>query len=170
MAELTPKERLQPALLDRLTDSEPRKQQEPRENRVLSLKRLREAVLRDLAWLFNANNLASVQGLEYYPLVSHSVLNYGIPDMAGRTVSTLEITELERALRQAVCDFEPRILRHTVKVTALPREEISHNTIAFEISGELWAQPAPLPVILRTELDLEDGEVSVTEGTGLGGV
>lgn len=169
MAELTPKERLQPALLDRLTDHEPHKEQEPRENRVLSLKRLREGVLRDLAWLFNATNLASVQSLEEYPRVAHSVLNYGIPDMAGHTVSTLEIAELERILRQAVWDFEPRILRHTVKVTALPKEERSPNTIAFEIAGDLWAQPAPLPVILRTELDLEDGDVTVIEGTGGGG-
>ena len=36
MAELTPQERLQPALLDRLTDDEPDKKQEPREQRVMS--------------------------------------------------------------------------------------------------------------------------------------
>ena len=36
MAELTPKERLQPSLLDRLTDDEPEQQQESRDKRVLS--------------------------------------------------------------------------------------------------------------------------------------
>ena len=58
MAEpLTPQDRLQPALLDRLTDDEPDKKLEPREHRVLSKSRLRQAVLRDLAWLFNATRL-----------------------------------------------------------------------------------------------------------------
>ncbi|HJX53099.1 MAG TPA: type VI secretion system baseplate subunit TssE, partial [Polyangia bacterium] len=36
MAELTPKERLQPSLLDRLTDDDPGRATEPRESRVLS--------------------------------------------------------------------------------------------------------------------------------------
>ena len=58
MAEqLTPQERLQPALLDRLTDDEPDKKQELRERRVLSKAQLRQAVLRDLVWLFNATKL-----------------------------------------------------------------------------------------------------------------
>ena len=46
---LHPQDRLQPALLDRLTDDEPEKKQEPRESRVLSKKQLRQSVLRDLA-------------------------------------------------------------------------------------------------------------------------
>lgn len=164
MAELTPKERLQPALLDRLTDDEPHKQQEPREHRVLSLRRLREAVLRDLTWLLNTANLTPVQDLDHYPLVGRSVLNYGIPDLTGHTASSVDLVAFERALRQAIWDFEPRLLRHTVKVTALPREEVQGpNAIAFEISGELWAQPAPLPLVLRTELDLENSEVTISE-------
>jgi type VI secretion system protein ImpF len=52
--QLPPQERLQPALLDRLTDDEPDKKLEPRENRVLSKRKLRESVLRDLGWLFNS--------------------------------------------------------------------------------------------------------------------
>ena len=43
MAEpLLPQNRLQPALLDRLTDEEPDRKQEPREARVLSKSRLRQ--------------------------------------------------------------------------------------------------------------------------------
>jgi len=60
MAELTQKERLQPSLLDRLTDDEPHSQQEPRDKRVLSMHRLRESVLRDVSWLLNADSMESV--------------------------------------------------------------------------------------------------------------
>ena len=54
MAEALSRDRLYPSLLDRLLDDEPGKATEPRENRSATLARLRENVLRDLSWLFNA--------------------------------------------------------------------------------------------------------------------
>lgn len=164
MAELTQQERLQPSLLDRLTDDEPDVLQESRDKRVLSMRRLRESVLRDLGWLLNASRLDTLQDLSEYPFVARSVLNYGIPDIAGLTASGLDVASLARAVREAILDYEPRILRHTLKVTArtLP-EQMSHNALSFDIEGELWAQPVPLRIYLKTELDLEIGEVKVSE-------
>ncbi|MFO1320967.1 MAG: type VI secretion system baseplate subunit TssE [Burkholderiales bacterium] len=164
MAELTQNERLQPSLLDRLTDDEPEVDRESRDKRVLSMRRLRECVLRDLSWLLNATRLDVLEDLEDYPLVARSVVNYGMPDVAGLTASGLDVIALERAVREAIIDFEPRILASTVKVTARSRPELmAHNTLAFDIEGELWAQPVPLRVYLKTELDLEIGEVKVSE-------
>ncbi len=64
MAELTSSERLQPSLLDRLTDFEPTKNVESRDRSILSLHEIRQAVLRDLGWLFNTSNLAAVVDLD----------------------------------------------------------------------------------------------------------
>ncbi len=164
MAELSPKERLQPSLLDRLTDNEPDKKKESADKRVLSMRRLRESVLRDLGWLLNCGNLASLEDLDDYPLVAHSVVNYGLPDLTGVSASGIDVPQVERALRQAILDFEPRILRNSVKVRTIVSEgEMNRNAIAFEIEGELWAQPMPLRLYLRTELDLESGNFSVTD-------
>jgi len=169
MAELTQKERLQPALLDRLTDDEPEHRKESREKRVVSMRRLRESVLRDLGWLLNASRLDSLQSLEAYPNAAHSVLNYGIPDMTGLTASGIDVTAIERAVRQAIWDFEPRILRQTVRVrVGVDPQRMRHNTLTFDIEGQLWAQPVPLQIFLKTELDLELGEVLVTEHFGPG--
>ena len=99
MAELAARERLQPSLLDRLSDDEPNVSSEPRERRVLSLRTLREGVLRDLAWLLNTTNLLSVVNAEKLPHLANSVLNYGVPDISGNTVSTLNVGKLERAIR-----------------------------------------------------------------------
>jgi len=166
MAELTPSERLQPSLLDRLTDEEPAQSQEARNRRVLSIQRLRECVLRDVAWLLNTTNLVQKNLAETHPLVAQSVVNYGLPDLAGLTASTVDIGELEAMVRQAVWDFEPRILRHTLKVQAHTGEDqMNHNALVFEITGELWAQPVPLELFMKTEIDLETGEIAVTEMT-----
>lgn len=163
MAELTTKERLQPSLLDRLTDDESDSQQESRDKRVLSMHGLRRAVLRDLGWLFNTTGLGILQDLSGYPLTSQSVVNFGLPDLSGRTASGLDIAEVERRLRQAIWEFEPRILRDTVQVKAIATEDAtgSPNQIVFEVHGELWGQPLPERLYLKTELDLEIGEIKV---------
>jgi type VI secretion system protein ImpF len=166
MAELTPSERLQPSLLDRLTDEEPAKNQESRNRRVLSIQRLREGVLRDVAWLLNSSSLPEDDLEKNYPYVAKSVVNYGLPDFAGLTSSGVRVSELELVVRQAIWDFEPRIMRHTLKVRAhADSGDMSHNALVFEIEGQLWAQPIPLELLLKTEIDLETGDIAVTEVT-----
>jgi type VI secretion system protein ImpF len=170
MAELTQKERLQPSLLDRLTDDEPDKKQESRDRRVLSPSRLRECVRRDLTWLFNTTNLAALQNLDKDSLVARSVVNYGMPDLAGHTASSVDVRELERLLTRVIWDFEPRLVKSTVKVRLrVDPQLMSHNCMCFEIEAELWAQPLPLRLFLRTEIDLETGGVNVSDVGGNGG-
>jgi type VI secretion system protein ImpF len=165
MPELTPQERLQPALLDRLTDEEPGHHQEPRERRVMSKSRLRQAVLRDLAWLLNATRLELGGDLAAFPHVRRSVVNFGLPAFSGQSASAVDVIELERSIRQSLIDFEPRILAQTLQVKALlePRSIDHHNVIGVEIHCELWAQPVPLEMLVRTEIDLETGKVEIAE-------
>jgi type VI secretion system protein ImpF len=169
MAELTQKERLQPSLLDRLTDHAPDERQESREKRILSPSRLRESVRRDLTWLFNTPNLSTVLDLEHLPLVADSVVNYGLPSLAGRTTSSVNIPEMERLLRDAIGRFEPRLLKNTIRVRLVADPtQMSHNALAFYIEAELWAQPIPLRLFLKTEIDLEDGTAEVVDAGSAG--
>jgi|SRR5580765_6594633 len=166
MAEqILPQDRLQPALLDRLTDDEPDKKQEPREARVLSKSRMRQAVLRDLAWLFNATRLEAVADLTGMPYVRRSVLNFGLPAFSGSTASALDVSDLGRAVREAILAFEPRILPATLEVrTVLEAGALDHhNVVGVEIHGELWAEPVPLEFLVRTEFDLETGKVQIAD-------
>lgn len=163
MAELLPKERLQPALLDRLSDDRPDQGVESREDRVIPLRRLRECVVRDLEWLFNTGALFGPDDPAADALVGASVLNYGIPNFAGVQASSLGLPRLERLLRDAIWNFEPRLLRESVRVQASRTEEMNHNALCFEIQARLWAHPIPIELFLRTELDLETGHVAVRE-------
>ena len=160
-----PQERLQPALLDRLTDDEPDKRQEPIEARVLSKRRLRQSVLRDLAWLFNATRLETGAELAGAPYVRSSVVNFGLPALSGRGVSSLDSTDLTKAIREAILNFEPRILPDTLRVTTMlePGQLDHHNVVGVQIHGELWAQPVPLEFLVRTDFDLETGKVRIDD-------
>ncbi len=158
-------DRLQPALLDRLRDDDPQSAVEAPEQRVLSRARLREAVLRDLSWLFNATRLATEVPLDDYPQVAQSVLNYGLPSLSGLTASSVDSVSLEADVRRAILDHEPRILPESLRVQAEVSDDQlhQHNQISFRISGQLWAQPVPLELLLHTDVDLETGRVDVRE-------
>jgi type VI secretion system protein ImpF len=160
-----PQDRLQPALLDRLTDDEPDRKHEPPEARVLSKRRLRQSVLRDLAWLFNATQLEAGRTLSQLPYARRSVLNFGLPPLSGNTASTVDITDLARAIREAIVTYEPRILPSTLEVRTTTEGGAMdhHNIIGVDIRGELWAQPVPLEFLVHTEFDLETGKVQIAE-------
>ena len=169
MADLTKKERLQPSLLDRLTDDDPEARQESRDRRVLSPARLRECVRRDLTWLFNTANLATVLNLDELPEVARSTVNFGMPDLAGRTASSVNVPALEQILRRVIWDFEPRLIKNSVRVRIIADDDkMNHNAMAFDIEAELWAQPLPLRLFFRTDIDLETGAVNIVDAGGQG--
>jgi type VI secretion system protein ImpF len=160
--------RLQPALLDRLTDEHPDQRVEAEDHRVMSKTQLRQAVLRDLGALFNAVQPLGAAA-DAYPLLADSVLNFGLPALSGQLASRLDVSVLETAIRFAILRFEPRILAQTLEVRALEATSVldTHNVVEFEIRGHLWSQPVPLEILLRTQLDLEAGQVEVRDASGI---
>jgi type VI secretion system protein ImpF len=160
MAELTPTEKLQPCLLDRLTDDEPGKQEESRAQRVISLQRYKRGVLRDLEWLFNASAHLPEEGrnqqrLADFPEAFRSVINFGTRQLCGLMAPDMDA--LERELADAIQLFEPRILRHSLTLKAT----IEHQLISFEVFGELWANPISEKLFIKTQIDLESGQCSL---------
>jgi len=93
-------------------------------------------------------------------------LNYGMPDLTGITASGVDVIVIERRLRQAILTFEPRIVKNTLHVNVLTSEEMAPNAIAFEIKCDMWSEPVPERLYLKTEVDLENGGVQVEDGSG----
>lgn len=166
MPELSQSERLQPSLLERLTDNEPANTAESLTRRVVSAQRLREDVIENLLSLLGTTNLAAVSSdLTAHPEAAKSVINYGIPDLAGVTAASIDAAALARSVREAVVIFEPRLNRASLQVRAIVAgEQMAHNTLVFEIEGELWADPTPLRLFLQTKVDLETGSVAIVPG------
>lgn len=163
MAELLAAERLQPCLLDRLTDDEPERRLEGRDRRVFSLRQIRESVLRDLAWLMNTPRRFGPGEPDGAPNIASSVLNFGVPDLCGVAASGVDLRAIERELAAALRRYEPRILPSTLRVRAAATGEGGRTAIVFEVSGELWARPVPEPLYIKTELDLETGRSELEE-------
>jgi len=127
-----------------------------------SLQDARGCLKRDLDWLLNASQFSPQEQLTDFPEIACSVLNYGMPDFTGKTVSGFDPNKIERLLKQVIINFEPRIIERTLAVRVIADRTLhDHNALAFEIEGELLTEPQPLHLHLRTEFQLEDGNVSV---------
>lgn len=161
-------DRLQPALLDRLTDDDPGNTQEPLKQAVVSKGRLKRTVLRDIGWLLNTTAHHVSGELDDYPEVRRSVLNFGVPVLSGKNFSEVSWADLERAIHEALVQFEPRLLPESLRIRALNVEQNygHHNRIEFEIRAELWSIPFPIELLLRSQLDLETRQVNLADQLG----
>jgi type VI secretion system protein ImpF len=165
MVEMKPSEKLLPCLLDRLTDNEPGNRRESRKDRVVNLHQYRNAVLRDIAWLLNTYANAELGGLDEFAQLPSSVLNFGVRNVAGMSASSLSADEMQYQLTEALQRFEPRIIPNTISINmTLGPEEMSNRSICFEIRGDLWSQPVPESLFIKTELDLETGKIKFNRG------
>jgi len=138
---------VQPCLLDRLTDDGSTAESQ----RGFSEARYRDAVLRDLEWLFGASAHLPDEGLDKFPEAYKSVINYGIRHLFG--VTSPKLTDLKRALAEALIVFEPRINEKTLQVST----KMKGNIILLDVRAEIWSGSVPQQLHFRTKLDLEGG-------------
>ena len=162
------REALQPALFDRLQDDEPSKQQESSRKRMLTKDELRAVVLRDLEQLLNATRIIDSTHFKRWPQLEGTVLAYGMPPIAGQVASSVDVKDFERTVASTIKQFEPRIDPNSLFVQAESQQGLMHlhNVIGLRISGLLWAQPYPIELMLRTEIDLETGRVALLPLSG----
>jgi type VI secretion system protein ImpF len=148
-----------PSLLDRLTDRRP----PPGEGGAAfapSRIDLRDAVLRDLGWLLNCASLEATDDLTAYPHVRSSVLNLGMRAWTGGRASAIDCDGMERAIREAIVQFEPRILADSVEVRCSVRAQ-SHAILSLEITGQLCPATAPQAFQFRSDIDIESGHIAL---------
>jgi|ERR1043166_7020610 type VI secretion system protein ImpF len=156
MADQIPLERLQPCLLDRLTDDEPTRTEESRAQRVISHQKYRRGVLRDLQWLLGSEGFPHIPGIPFqlqdYPAALRSVINFGTRQLCGLTAP--DMARLQEELSEAIRVFEPRITPQNMTIHA----SLERNSVTFEVEGELWAHPMPEHLHVTTTVDLESGQ------------
>lgn len=123
---------------------------------------LRATVRRELGWLLNTTNLGATVDLTPYPHVRTSVVNFGVPDLAGKSLHRRTILHRAREIRDAIRTFEPRIDPKSLVVEPKIDGE-RFNTIVFEIHGDITAAAHAMPVKFKTELQADSASVDVSE-------
>ncbi|MDR0564151.1 MAG: GPW/gp25 family protein [Azoarcus sp.] len=145
-----------PTLLDRLSQA----------GNAMSRSAYRKTILRDLNWLLNCANLAGQLHLQDFPHVMRSVVNFGIPPLAGGRFSESDLNAVAEGIQSALLNFEPRILPESLKVSVIYDENVDayrYNHARFRIEASYWFEPYPIDFVLRAHWDMETGGVDIRE-------
>ncbi len=135
---------------------------EPAGQRVISMRQLRESVLRDLAWLLSTSSYDTDRSLSAWPEVELSVFNFGLPSMAGLGIAGFDAATAAARLQKAIETFEPR-LSHVHVTSETESGSMDLNALVFRVDAELWGQPTPQRMLLRTQIDVESADVVITD-------
>lgn len=140
------------SFLDRLLD--------PEETPVTAM---RNGLRRDLEDLMNTNR--RVKGWpDSLGELDHSLLSYGIMDLATANLSTPERRDaVVAAIADIVREWEPR-LGH-LRVSALPNADSADRSLRIRIEADIMMDPSPEPMIFDTIIDPLTSTVSMTSVT-----
>jgi type VI secretion system protein ImpF len=68
-------------------------------------------------------------------------------------------------IRQSICDaiiaFEPRIHSGSVDVQLRVGHDNRQSIVTYDIHADMWAQPMPMELYLRSEVDVTTGELAL---------
>jgi type VI secretion system protein ImpF len=93
------------------------------------------------------------------------VLNFGLPSLTGRAATSIDPEQAVQQFLQAIRVFEPRLSRVAVS-PELSGDRMDTRTLSFRVEAELWGRPASQSVSLRTSLDVESGNIQLSDSGG----
>jgi type VI secretion system protein ImpF len=155
---------LMPTLLDRLRDDAPHRQVETPDEYAVTRRQMRDIIQRDLAFLLNTTSIEDQIDRERYPAAAASTVNFGVPPLAGTFMASRQWTDIERMIRRAIGEFEPRLIPDSLIISPITGGEAGdrHNLLSFEVRGLIHMDPYPLEFMVQSSLDLETSQVSIT--------
>ena len=152
---------VQPSLLDRLTDADPRSSAEPRVIFAESVRRFKASLQRDLEWLLNTRRIPEEVPEDWMEQLPRSVYYYGIPDITSLSRDSRDSrTILLRDVEDAIAIFEPRLTDVRIAVIEAEGEQFRRE-LRFHIEATLRMDPTPEQVVFDTVLNFASGEYDI---------
>jgi len=131
-----------------------------RARQIITESMLRREVSRDLDALLNTVALDATVDMENAPHVRKSILNYGLPDLAIRTIDENGVNEIPDEIRTAIVNYEPRIAADTLHIARDEELDPVELKVRFVIRGELVCHPVHVPVEFVADI-VESGKIVI---------
>jgi type VI secretion system protein ImpF len=93
--------------------------------------------------------------------VRTSILNYGLPDIANRSIDEVTDDELSDALRATLLTYEPRLDRKTIRVRREGSIGPEQLKLRFIVHADLKAEPLNVPVEFVADVELDSGDIQI---------
>jgi type VI secretion system protein ImpF len=131
-----------------------------RARQVITEAVLREEVWRDLDALLNTVALESTVDMSEMPMARKSILNYGIPDVAHRTIDEADLINVPAEIKAAILLYEPRLAAATVQVERDMSVDPAELKVRFIVRGDLTCDPVNVPVEFVADI-IDTGKILV---------
>src|SRR3982751_3712951 len=102
---------------------------------------LRREVARDLDSLMNTIAMESSEDLEPFDHVRKSILNFGLPDIAHRSIDELGVDDIAEEIRSALVRYEPRLIPETIRVAKGTDFDEAELKVRFVVRADLLCEP-----------------------------
>jgi type VI secretion system protein ImpF len=131
-----------------------------RARQVITESMLRREVSRDLDALLNTVALEATVDMGDAPHVRKSILNYGLPDLASRTIDENGVDEIPDEIRIAIVNFEPRLAAGSLRIERDRTIDPVELKIRFLVRADLVCHPVHVPVEFVADI-VETGKIIV---------
>lgn len=122
---------------------------------------LRREVVRDIVSLMNTTNLGSAEDISGLAEVQRSILNFGLPDLAHRSIDETSIEEIAREIETALMSFEPRLMHNSIRARRDHTVSPDELKLRFLVRADLHCQPVNVPVEFVADVEFDTGKIKI---------
>jgi type VI secretion system protein ImpF len=122
---------------------------------------LRREVTRDLEALMNTIALESAQDLSEFGEVRKSILNFGIPDIAHRSIDEASVDDIEDEIKTVLMSYEPRLARDSIVARRDATIGPDELKVRFIVRADLCCEPVKVPVEFIADLEVDSNNIQI---------
>lgn len=123
---------------------------------------LQRSVSQGLETLMNTVNLASSFDLGEFGDARRSILNYGFPDIAHRSIDEIGVDEIGQEIGAALLAFETRLVPSSLEIARDTSIDVAELKIRFVVRADLSCDPLNLPVEFVADVERDTGKMTVS--------
>ncbi|HEX2553137.1 MAG TPA: type VI secretion system baseplate subunit TssE [Microvirga sp.] len=123
---------------------------------------LREQVAQDLVALVNTVNLESTLDLDEAEHVRRSILNFGLPDIAHRSIDEQSVNDIKDEIATALVQYEPRLAKGSVLVQRDADVDVAELKVRYTIHADLVCDPVNVPLEFVADVEVDTGKILIS--------
>lgn len=131
-----------------------------RAREVITENVLRREVARDLENLLNTIALKSTMDMTGAPYARKSILNFGLPDIAHRSIDEIGVDDIPQEIKTAILAYEPRLAAASLHVERDKTIDSSELKVRFIVRADLTCHPVHVPVEFVADV-IDTGKIVV---------
>jgi type VI secretion system protein ImpF len=122
---------------------------------------LQNEVADDMDSLLAHVSFDSSVSLENFSFVQKSILNFGFPDIANRSIDELERSDLDEEIAEILRLYEPRLIASTLRVARDTTIDKAVLQVRYIVRSDLSCRPLDLPVEFIADVDVTTGKIHI---------